>query len=150
MSPSDPYLSHISLPYTNATGERPPQLFCPMQLSLHWAYGLPNSLGCGRQVPDVAIPHYRDAMMQHSPMHSLEQRPQSRPEECQHPLTKCSLHPQRKREDKILRLLQRLTSARDQNLFSQHAIDAFFSDNASWFLQRWESSQHSITEMRKV
>ena len=30
------------------------------------AYGPPYSLSCGRQVPDVSIPHYRDARMQHS------------------------------------------------------------------------------------
>ena len=34
--------------------------------SLHWAHGPPYSLSCGRQVPDVGIPHYRDARMQHS------------------------------------------------------------------------------------
>ena len=38
----------------------------PVQLSLHWAYGLPCSLSCGRQVSDVGIPYYRDAKMQHS------------------------------------------------------------------------------------
>ena len=34
--------------------------------SLHWAHGHPYSLSCGRQVPYVGIPHYRDARMQHS------------------------------------------------------------------------------------
>ena len=38
----------------------------PTVTSLHRAYGLPYSLSCGRQVPDVGIPHYRDARMQHS------------------------------------------------------------------------------------
>ena len=71
----------------------------PKATLLPWAYGPPYSLSCGGQVPDVGIPHYRDARMQHS---------QSRqpalplvttvvaPRECQHPLTECSLHPQRK------------------------------------------------------
>ena len=30
------------------------------------AYGPPYSLSCGGQVPDVGMPHYRDARMQHS------------------------------------------------------------------------------------
>ena len=38
----------------------------PNATSLHWAHGSPYSLSCGRQVPDVAIPHYSDARMQHS------------------------------------------------------------------------------------
>ena len=38
----------------------------PNATSLHWAYGLPYTLSCGRQVPDVGIPHYKDARMQHS------------------------------------------------------------------------------------
>ena len=51
------------------------------------------------QVPDVGMPHYRDARMQHT------QRTQPAlpgvttvvaPRECQHPLTECSLHLQRK------------------------------------------------------
>ena len=38
----------------------------PKAIPLPWAYGPPYSLSCGGQVPDVGIPHYRDARMQHS------------------------------------------------------------------------------------
>ena len=33
----------------------------PNATSLHWAHGSLYSLSCGRQVPDVDNPHYRDA-----------------------------------------------------------------------------------------
>ena len=36
--------------------------------SLPWIYGSPYSLSCGGQVPDVGVPHYRDARMQHRPV----------------------------------------------------------------------------------
>ena len=65
--PAQPtYTTSPSLPYTNATCKRPPRLLRLYATSLHWAYGPPYSLSCGRQVPDVGIPHYRDARMQHS------------------------------------------------------------------------------------
>ena len=32
---------------------------------LPWISGPPYSISCGRQVPDVGLPHYRDARMQH-------------------------------------------------------------------------------------
>ena len=70
---------------------------------LPWAYGTPCSLGCGRQVPDVGMPHYRDARMQH-PQRTQPALPGVTtvvaPRECQHPLTECSLHPQRKIQEK--------------------------------------------------
>ena len=45
-----------SLPYTSAEAR-------PMQ---HRCIGPHTAFSCGEQVPDVAIPHYRDARMQHS------------------------------------------------------------------------------------
>ena len=58
--------SHHS-PTPTHTCKRPPHLFSHKATSLPWAYGPPYSLSCGGQVPDVGIPHYRDARMQHCP-----------------------------------------------------------------------------------
>ena len=41
-------------------------LLCPMQPRYIGQTASHTAFGCGRQVPDVAVPHYRDARMQHS------------------------------------------------------------------------------------
>ena len=43
-------------------------LLCPMQPRYIGHTAPHTAFGCGEQVPDVAIPHYKDARMQHSPM----------------------------------------------------------------------------------
>ena len=43
-------------------------LLCPMQHCYIGRTASHTAFSCGRQVPDVAVPHYRDARMQHSPM----------------------------------------------------------------------------------
>ena len=40
----------------------------PRQLRYLWICGSPYSLSCGGQVPDVGMPHYRDARVQHRPV----------------------------------------------------------------------------------
>ena len=61
-------LCHFSLPYTGAHRQEITTVVLPNATLLHWAHGSPYSLSCGEQVPDVGIPHYRDARMQHSPI----------------------------------------------------------------------------------
>ena len=58
----------LTLPYTSAHRQENTTVVLPNATLLHWAHGSPYSLSCGEQVPDVGIPHYRDARMQHSPM----------------------------------------------------------------------------------
>ena len=41
-------------------------LLCPMQHRYIGQTALHTAFSCGGQVPDVAIPHYKDARMQHS------------------------------------------------------------------------------------
>ena len=43
-------------------------LLCPMQHRYIGQTAPHTAFSCGEQVPDVAIPHYKDARMQHSPM----------------------------------------------------------------------------------
>ena len=43
-------------------------LLCPMQHRCIGQTAVLTAFSCGEQVPDVGLPHYRDARMQHSPM----------------------------------------------------------------------------------
>ena len=62
--------SHTLAHQTYITSHQSIAFAVPNVTTLHWADGLPyTAFSCGRQVPDVAVPHYRDARMQHSPMH---------------------------------------------------------------------------------
>ena len=59
---TSPFGEFVTAPHQSIT------FVLPKATPLFWAYGSPYSLSCGRQVPDVGIPHYRDARMQHSPI----------------------------------------------------------------------------------
>ena len=87
------------------TRMRPPFVFLrsTKATSLPWICGPPYSLSCGGQVPDVGMPHYRDARMQHRQCTQpalTGVTTVDAPRECQHLLTECSLHPQRKHQEK--------------------------------------------------
>ena len=49
----------FSLPYTSSD-------ICPMQPRYIGQTAPHTAFSCGEQVPDVAVPHYKDARMQHS------------------------------------------------------------------------------------
>ena len=54
----------ISLPYISADAR-------PMQPRYIGQTAPLTAFSCGEQVPDVALPHYKDARMQHSPSRQL-------------------------------------------------------------------------------
>ena len=71
--------------------------------SLPWICCSPYSLSCGGQVPDVGMRHYKDDRMQHRQCTQPALTGVTTvvaPRKCQHPLTECSLHPQRENQEK--------------------------------------------------
>ena len=57
--PSQPTNAIPSLPYTSSD-------ICPMQPRYFGQTAPLTAFSCGKQVPDVALPHYKDAKMQHT------------------------------------------------------------------------------------
>ena len=64
--PKQPTTTTPSQPTPMHTSERPPQSFCPRQLRYLGRTASLAASAVGGQVPDVGIPHCRDARMQHS------------------------------------------------------------------------------------